>query len=614
MAVIEVARKPARILVGEFRNPSAIGVARAALEACGIDGDFIGAIVRNSKGGEDAHSRSMLSVLVPRGRQDEIEVVLKESGAIRVAEPERLGLDLRQIPHPGISEDLELKLPSGREFPASSWAPAISGYRVRPRVLDERDRIWSFDEVELGYSSQEALAEASRCLRCPDSPCSQGCPAHNDIPGFVRALREGDFHRGITLLRRTTSFPAICGRVCDKARQCEGSCVLGKEGGDAVAIGLLERFLADWELREGLRRSQLVSMPPPTGRKVAVVGSGPSGLALAGDLVSRGHEVTIFEALPIPGGALAWGIPAFRLPPAIVQAEVERLAGLGVVFKLGTKVGVDVALDELLAGGHHAVFIGAGAVVPTTLGIPGEELEGIYTATEFLSRTKLSNSYRMRDYQSPLVGQRLIVIGGGNTAMDVAQTALRLNFSAVRQAQQQEHTTIDVAETALRLGFREVTVVYRRSEAEMPARREEIEGAKEEGTRFKFLTAPLRFIGNDQGRLAAMECVEMELGRPDARGRRQPVAKPGTELILEADTVVLALGYRPDPMLAKLVAGEHGGRAGLIAIDKQTGRTNRQGVWAGGDMVTGADTVVRAMVAGQRAARDVDAYVRGLAV
>ncbi len=607
----QVAKKPVHILIGEFRHEHALRSAQAALQEHGIGTDFMGSIIKDSReGGEGSDGCYLLSVLVPRGREGEIGVIMHKAGANRIAEPARLGPDLKHIPHPGIVEDRELKLPAGREYPASAWPPAFSSYRVRPRLLDERDRIWSFDEVELGYSVHEALAEASRCLRCPDPPCVRGCPAHNDIPTFIRTIRDGDFHLGISVLRRTTNFPGVCGRVCDKARQCEGPCTLAREGGEPVAIGMLERFLADWELKEGWREGSLASTPR-TGKKVAVVGSGPSGLAVACDLALRGHAVTVFEALPVAGGALAWGIPAFRLPPTVTKAEIEYLTNLGINFRLGVKVGVDITIESLLDE-YNAVFVGAGAVVPTTLGIPGEELNGIYTATEFLSRAKLSRSYGVSDYQSPVIGERLVVIGGGNTAMDVAQTALRLNYSAARQAQEQEHTTMDVAETALRLGFREVTIVYRRSEAEMPARREELEGAKEEGTRFKFLTAPIRFVGDDRGRVVAMECIEMELGKPDSRGRREAVPKIGTEFTLQVDTVILALGYKPEPMLAHTLGSPEAGKTGLITIDKKTGRTNRSGVWAGGDIVTGADTVVRAMVAGKRAAQDIHKHLRGL--
>jgi len=473
---------------------------------------------------------------------------------------------------------------------------------------DPQERTTNFEEVELGYNLEQALAEASRCLQCPEPSCVKGCPVHNDIPGFIRALLEGDFQRGIQILRRTTNFPAICGRVCDFARQCEGACVLGQEGGDPIAIGALERFLGDWERETGLRQRQAEQKAAPTGRRVAIVGSGPSGLACAGDLALRGHQVTVFEALPVIGGALAWGIPTFRLPPEVLDEEIEFLKAIGVEFRLNTTIGKDLTIDDLFAQGYDAVFIGAGTTVPYRLRIPGEDLEGVYTATEFLARAKLSRMGSIPGYEPPKIGERLAVIGAGNTAMDVAQTAVRLGYIAQRDGLK-EFTSMDVAETALRLGFREVTIVYRRSESEMPARREEVASAREEGVRFMFLTTPVRFIGDEQGRLVAMECQEMALGPPDASGRRRPVPKPGTEFILPVDTVVLALGYRADDTLPKTTEGLATDRWGLITADPETGRTSREGVWAGGDIVIGADTVVRAMGAGKRAARDIDRYL-----
>ncbi|MBI2862877.1 MAG: NAD(P)-dependent oxidoreductase [Chloroflexi bacterium] len=496
----------------------------------------------------------------------------------------------------------------GREYPESNWAPALSPSRARTRTVDVRERVWTFEEVELGYSLTEALVEADRCLRCPEPSCVIGCPAHNDIPNFIHALRQGDLVEGIDILRRTTNFPGICGRVCDKLRQCEGACVLAREGGDPVAIGPLERFLADRELEESRRLRQAEWKAAPTGKKVAIVGSGPSGLAAAGDLALRGHEVVVFEALPVPGGALAWGIPAFRLPPPVVEAEIEYLRRLNVVFQPNTKVGTNPSIEDVLRG-FDAVFVGAGANVSTTLGIPGEGLEGIYTATEFLSRAKLSRTHQLEGYQSPVVGERLAVIGAGNTAMDVAQTALRLGFAELQELASAQ-ATMDVAETAMRLGFREVTVVYRRSEAEMPARKEEVESAREEGVRFRFLSAPIRFLGGEGGHVRAMECIQMELGKPDRRGRREPVPKPGSEFTVNADTVIMALGYQPEPILAQSASGLTSDQRGLLTVDRATGRTSRQGVWAGGDIVTGADTVVRAMVAGKKAAEDIDRYLQ----
>ncbi|HLB12052.1 MAG TPA: NAD(P)-dependent oxidoreductase [Dehalococcoidia bacterium] len=606
MAAVDIAERPARILVGAFRDAAYVRRTLQTLQSRGIDPDFMGAIIK-----DDGEHANLLSVRVLQGRQKEVSDLLRQCGAIEIGEPSDLESKYGRTPHPGCVEDKELKMPLGREYPATLWPPAFSGYRVRHRVLDPKDRVWSFEEVELGYTVREAMEEANRCLRCPEPSCVQGCPVHNRIPDFIASLLDGDFARGLNVLRQTTNLPAVCGRVCDKARQCEGACVLAREGGDAVAIGTLERFLGDWEVEQGLVQKRASFRLPSTGKKVAVVGSGPSGLAVAADLASVGHQVTIFESLPVMGGALAWGIPAFRLPPNILDAEIERLSGLGVEFKTNTKVGVSVSVDDLFGQGYKAVFVGAGASVSTGMGIPGEDLRGVYTATEFLSRAKLSRLGR-GDYSPPEVGERLAVIGAGNTAMDVAQTALRMREALDVAALGDGHTTMDVAETALRLGFRQVTVVYRRSEAEMPARKEEVESAKEEGTRFRFLTAPVRFIGDEKSRVVAMECIEMELGRPDSRGRREPVRKPGTEFTIDVDTVILALGYRPEPVLTQSTSGLAAQKGGQITADPKTGRSSRQGVWCGGDIVTGADTVVRAMGAGKRAAQDIDRHLRNL--
>jgi|GEM_PF-1361340 len=557
----------------------------------------------------------LLTVVGHADREHEVDTRLVGLGASLVTAATALPSAYGQAPHPGVREDHDLKLPMGREFPASSWGPAIAGYRVETPVIPPQVRVWTFDEVEPGYPPDKAIAEADRCLRCPDPPCVRGCPAHNQIPDFIAALKAGDYQGGIDILRQTTDLPGICGRVCDKARQCEGACILAREGGDPIAIGLLERHLADWELQGGARLARLNERAPATGRSVAVVGSGPSGLTLAQELAQKGHAVTVFEALPIVGGALAWGIPTFRLPQPVLGAEIETLRSLGVEFRLNTRVGPDLTVDQLRKNGFDAVFLGAGADVATTPGLPGEDLNGVYSATKFLTLAKLSRVTSENSWQSPVIGERLAVIGAGNTAMDVAQTAVRLAHAEAQELVASQ-TTMDVAETGMRLGFRSVTVVYRRSEAEMPARREEIESAKEEGVKFRFLTAPVRFIGDGdgdgEGRVRAMECIEMTLGQPDGRGRRSPVPKPGTEFLVEVDTVVLALGYQSDVALLQATPGLKVERMGTVIIDQSTGRTSKSGIWAGGDLVNGPDTVVRAMVAGRRAAADIHRYLRNL--
>jgi len=582
-----VSERPPRILVGLF--PEAAGLTAAERELSELLGErLVGTLVEDEVG--------LLSVMVPRGREEEIISILWENGAAKVGGPE----EFDRFPHPGVVQDQGLKLPEGGEYPdLGGTAPP----RVPTEVLRPEERVNHFDEIDRGFPGfAEAWAEANRCLQCPKPRCREGCPAHNDIPGFIRALLDGDPAEGVLILRRTSNFPGICGRVCDWNNQCEGACILKLEGNEPVAIGALERFLADWELAEGRRLAQAAAQRLPSGRSVAVVGSGPSGLAAAQDLALAGHRVVIYEELPLAGGALAWGIPTFRLPQHLLQAELEYLERLGVELILRTKVGRDVGLDELLEE-YDAVFLGVGTTVAATPGLPGEDLEGVYTATEFLSRAKLSQLDPSLGYEPPRIGRRLAVFGAGNTAMDVAQTALRLGVES------KEEIT-DVVHTALRMGTTEVMVIYRRSEAEMPARREEVASAREEGVKFRFLTAPVRFIGDEHGRLRAVECIEMELGEPDRSGRRRPIPKAGSEFVLEVDTAVLALGYRPDTSFLQGSGGIATDNGGLITVDRRTGRTDREGVWAGGDIVTGPATVVGAMAAGKRAARDIDRYLR----
>ncbi len=445
----------------------------------------------------------------------------------------------------------------------------------------------NFNEVALGYTEEQAREEASRCLQCPKPLCVQGCPVNVRIPEFVKAVAEGDLPRAAKTIWSTNSLPAICGRVCPQESQCEGRCALAKKGAP-IAIGRLERFVADWA-RENPEESGVfkVELPKPTGKRVAVVGSGPAGLTCAADLARLGHEVTIFEAFHVAGGVLMYGIPEFRMPKRIVQAEIEYVESLGVEIKLDSVVGRLIQVDELLQNGYDALFLGIGAGAPMFLNLPGENLNGIYSANEYLTRINLMKAYLFPDYDTPIkIGRRVAVVGGGNVAMDASRCSLRL-------------------------GAEEVYIIYRRSEAEMPARLEERENAKEEGVIFKLLTNPTRFIGDEHGWVKAMECIKMELGEPDESGRRRPIPKPGSEYILEIDTVIPALGTRANPLLPRSTPGLETTRWGTIAADEETGKTTKPGVWAGGDIVTGAATVISAMGAGKRAAADMDAYLRG---
>jgi len=452
---------------------------------------------------------------------------------------------------------------------------------------DPRIRGKNFNEVALGYTAEQAKAEASRCIQCPKHTCVDGCPVEVDIPGFIKAILDDDMPEAVRILKDKNSLPGICGRVCPQETQCEATCALAKKGAP-IAIGRLERYVADWERANIGVLNPSVALPPPTGKQVAVVGSGPAGLVAAADLAKLGHSVTIFEALHVAGGVLMYGIPEFRLPKEIVQVEVDYVASLGVKIELDSVVGKVVTIDELLNDGYHAVFLGTGAGAPMFLNVPGENLNGIYSANEFLTRVNLMKAYKFPEYDTPVVvGKRVAVIGGGNVAMDSARCALRL-------------------------GADEVYIIYRRSEAEMPARREEVENAKEEGIQFKLLTNPKRFIGNDSGWVVAMECYQMELGEPDESGRRRPIVKEGSEFIMDVDMVVAALGTRPNPLVASTTPGLETTRWGTVVADEATGRTKKDRVWAGGDIVTGAATVISAMGAARRAARDIDEYLRGL--
>jgi glutamate synthase (NADPH/NADH) small chain len=446
-------------------------------------------------------------------------------------------------------------------------------------------RAKNFNEVALGYTDEQALAEANRCIQCPKRPCVDGCPVEVDISDFIQAIRDGDMPEAVRSLKDKNSLPGICGRVCPQETQCEQVCTLARKDAP-IAIGRLERYTADWELAHPSSFSHLGDRLKPTHKKVAIVGSGPAGLTAAADLAKMGHEVTMFEALHVAGGVLMYGIPEFRLPKHIVHTEVEYVKSLGVELRLDSVVGKTFTVDELLEEGYNALFLGTGAGLPMFLNIPGENLNGIYSANEFLTRTNLMKAYLFPEYDTPIqAGKRVVVIGGGNVAMDSARCAIRL-------------------------GAKEVYIVYRRSRVEMPAREEEVENAEEEGIIFKLLTNPKQFWGNDQGWVIAMECYVMELGEPDASGRRRPVVKPGSEFILEVDTAVVALGTTPNPLVPTTTENLETTSRGTVVADEEAGKTTKLGVWAGGDVVTGAATVISAMGAGKRAAASIDAYLR----
>jgi glutamate synthase (NADPH) small chain len=447
----------------------------------------------------------------------------------------------------------------------------------RPAEVRRRD----FAEVPLGYEPEQARAEASRCLLCKKPRCVTGCPVGVDIPGFVRLLAEGKFEEAADKILLVNALPAICGRVCPQETQCEALCVLGKKG-EPLSVGNLERFAADWKRERGT--CPVPPPAPPTGKKVAIVGSGPAGLTCAGELVGRGHAVTIFEAFHKTGGVLVYGIPEFRLPKAIVHDEVGRLESRGVRIVTNAVVGKLDTVDELLAE-FDAVFIGVGAGAPMFLGVPGEDLLGVYSANEYLTRTNLMRAYDAAKADTPILRARHVaVVGGGNVAMDSARTALRL-------------------------GAEEVHLVYRRSRAEMPARAAEVHHAEQEGIRFNLLTNPTRIVGNDKGWVTGIECQKQELGEPDASGRRRPVPVKGSEYVIPVDTVVVAIGNRPNPIVPQSTPDMQTNKWGLIVADETSGRTTKRGVWAGGDIVTGAATVISAMGAGQAAARDIDAFL-----
>lgn len=450
---------------------------------------------------------------------------------------------------------------------------------------DPKVRAKNFDEVTLGYSTETAIEEAKRCLNCKKPLCRQGCPVQIDIPAFISHIKEGAFEDALTEIKTVNSLPAVCGRVCPQEGQCEKHCILAKRG-ESVAIGRLERFVAD----HGMEKGETIEPIAYTAdaQKVAIVGAGPAGLAAAGDLAKMGYQVTIFEALHTAGGVLSYGIPEFRLPKdKIVKTEIDNLCKMGVKIEVNAVVGKVITIDELMEEeGFEAVFIATGAGLPHFMKIPGENLNGVYAANEFLTRCNLMKAYKFPNHATPLhVGKNVAVVGGGNVAMDAARTALRL-------------------------GAQHVYIVYRRSEAELPARLEEVHHAKEEGIDFKLLNNPVAVVGDEQGWVKGLQCIQMELGEPDASGRRRPVAIEGSEFELPVDTVVIAIGQGPNPLVQSTTPGLETNKHGNIIADEETGATSKPGVFAGGDIVTGAATVILAMGAGKKAAVAIDQYLK----
>jgi glutamate synthase (NADPH/NADH) small chain len=447
---------------------------------------------------------------------------------------------------------------------------------------DPKVRCNNFEEVALGYSEETAVLEASRCIHCKNSPCVEGCPVGIDIPAFIKMISERDFAGAINKIKEKNYLPAICGRVCPQESQCESKCTVGKKN-EPVAIGRLERFVADWEMAQGLDSTPEIQ---PNSKKVAIVGSGPSGLTAAACLALKGYQVTVFEALHVAGGVLIYGIPEFRLPKRIVAREIENISKLGVDIRVNAVVGKLNSINELLEQGYDAVYIGTGAGLPYFMNIPGENLNGVYSANEFLTRNNLMKAYKFPEYLTPIrVGDRVAVIGGGNVAMDSARTALRLGA--------------------------ESHIIYRRTLKEMPARHEEIEHAMEEGVQFEYLASPIEIKGNEEGRVTSIICQKYELGEPDASGRRTPVPIAGETFEIPVDTVIMAIGQGPNPLVPQTTPDLETNKWGNIIADAKTGATSMKGVYAGGDVVTGAATVILAMGAGKAAADAIDEYLKG---
>ena len=459
--------------------------------------------------------------------------------------------------------------------------PKLNKKAVEMAKQEPKVRAKNFSEVALGYNETEAQEEASRCLQCPKPLCITGCPVEVPIPGFIKLLKEKKYGEAIALIKTKNALPAVCGRVCPQEVQCQSKCIVGKMG-DPLSIGRLERFVADWERDNGYA---LPPKAPSSGKKVAVIGAGPAGLTVAADLVKQGHQITMFEALHVGGGVLSYGIPEFRLPKAIVQNEVNYIQKLGVDLRLGNLVGRIHTIPELMKeGGYDAVFIGSGAGLPQFTGCKGENLGGIYSANEFLIRVNLMKAFQFPEYDTPIrIGKKVVVIGGGNVAMDCARCSKRLGS--------------------------EVCLVYRRSRNELPARHEEVENAEEEGLECKFLAAPVEFYGDEKGWVKAMKVIAMELGEPDAKGRRSVKEVPGSEFIMEVDTVIIAIGQTPNPIIQRTTGGlQSDPRHGTICVN-EVGKTSLDGVYAGGDVATGAATVISAMGAGKRAAKAMHEYL-----
>ncbi len=453
--------------------------------------------------------------------------------------------------------------------------------RVPVREQEPEVRARNFDEVCYGYNEEEAVCEAGRCLNCMNAQCVKGCPVSINIPGFIEQVKNKNYEEAYQIISRSSSLPAVCGRVCPQETQCEGKCIRGFKG-DAVSIGKLERFVADWAMENGIHPAGAAES---NGKKVAVIGSGPAGLTCAGDLARLGYEVMIFEALHEPGGVLVYGIPEFRLPKdAVVLKEIENVKSLGVKMETNVVIGKTVSIDELMDEGFEAVFIGSGAGLPKFMNIPGEQSSGVFSANEYLTRSNLMKSFK-EDADTPIYkGRKVAVVGGGNVAMDAARTALRLGA--------------------------EVHIVYRRSEEELPARVEEVHHAREEGIIFDLLTNPTEILSDEKGWVTGMKCVRMELGEPDESGRRRPVVIPDSEFVMEADAVIMSLGTSPNPLISSTTEGLETNKWKCIVADEENGATTREGVYAGGDAVTGAATVILAMGAGKAAAKGIDEYLK----